>query len=128
MSIGQTINSRVLSWYLVLTGMLSLFTYPLILLWPSAWDWGSEGEHYLHMIVVIYAVLGIFLIWAAKNPEEHRSFLLFTAWSSIAHGALMAVQAVQLHRHGHFGGDILALVAGGVILLFLMPKRQQHRL
>jgi len=59
-----------------------------------------EGRHYLHIILVVYATLGVFLILAACNPPANRSLLLFTAWSSAAYGLLMAGQAVALDRHG----------------------------
>ena len=83
-----------------------------------------EGRHYLHMILVVYATLGVFLILAARDPADNRSLLLFTAWSSIAHGILMAGQAIALDQHGHLTGDVLAMLVLGVGLLWLMPSRQ----
>jgi hypothetical protein len=41
------------------------------------------------MICGIYAVLGAFLINAARNPSEHRSLIWFTIWSSIVHALIL---------------------------------------
>jgi hypothetical protein len=46
------------------------------------------------MICTIYAVLGVYLIIASRNPAQHRSLISFTIWSSAAHAAVMAVQAM----------------------------------
>jgi hypothetical protein len=80
-----------------------------------------EGRHYLQMILVVYATLGIFLIRAAGDPAANRSLLLFTAWSSVAHGVLMAGQALALHKHGHLAGDVAAMLFLGLGLAWLMP-------
>jgi hypothetical protein len=50
-------------------GIAFLLIYPLGFVWPSGWVWhGGEGAYYLQMLRDVYAVLGIFLIAAAKNP------------------------------------------------------------
>jgi uncharacterized membrane protein YoaK (UPF0700 family) len=43
------------------------------------------------MMLSLYVALGIFLLLAARNPSAHRSVIAFAAWSSFAHGAVMAV-------------------------------------
>jgi len=54
-------------------GAVFLLVYPLGMVWPSGWVWhGGEGMYYLQMIAGVYAVLGIYLIIAAKNPKAHR--------------------------------------------------------
>ena len=117
-------RERMLPPFLVFAGIVCLVAYPLILVWPSGWDWGPEGSHYLHMILVVYAVLGVFLILAAREPASYRSLLLFTAWSSAAHGGLMALQALSLHgEHGHLGGDVPAMWVLAIGLTLLMPAK-----
>lgn len=119
----KSLSERLLPPFLIFAGMICLGAYPLHLVWPSGWEWGMEGRHYLHMILVVYATLGVFLILAARNPPEHRSLLMFTAWSSLAHGLLMAVQAVQMNMPGHLGGDVAAMIGLGIGLLVLMPRK-----
>lgn len=121
-------KTRLLPPFLVFSGLVCLSAYPLHVLWPSGWEWGMEGRHYLHMILVVYATLGVFLILAARNPSEHRSLLLFTAWSSVAHGLLMAGQAIALGQHGHLTGDVSAMLVLGFGLAWLMPPARTYAL
>jgi hypothetical protein len=48
-------KERLLPPFLVFSGIVCLGAYPLHLVWPSGWEWGMEGRHYLHMILVVYA-------------------------------------------------------------------------
>ena len=97
--------------------------YPLTIVWPSGWAWHTGQSEYLQMILVLYATLGVFLVRASRNPLEHRSLIWFTVWSSIAHGGMMAVQAIVKPQHiGHLWGDVLALFVVAAVLALLMPK------
>jgi FtsH-binding integral membrane protein len=106
---------------LVAIGIICFTIYPLGMLWPSGWLWhGGHGQYYLQMICGIYAVLGVFLIAAARNPAENRSLISFTIWSSIVHAAIMAVQAVyDGHETGHLVGDVPALLLIAGVLWYL---------
>jgi hypothetical protein len=67
----------------------------------------------------------LFLLLAARNPSEHRSLIAFTAWSSLVHAGIMAVQAFQnASERGHLLGDIPALVIVGIVLIALAPAKQ----
>ncbi len=106
-------------------GVIFLLVYPISIVWPSGWVWhGGEGIYYFQMIVGIYAVLGIFLILAAKNPGEHRSLISFTVWSSVVHALIMAAQAISdSSETGHLVGDVPALLLVAAVLGFLSPRR-----
>ncbi len=54
----------------------------------------NKGIYYLQMIAGVYAVLGLFLILASRNPGANRSLISFTVWSSVVHAGIMAVQAM----------------------------------
>jgi len=102
--------------------------YSLVVLWPSGWSWHAEHSlyvpHYLQMILAVYATLGIFLLWASRNPLAHLSLIWFTVWSSVAHGAVMAAQALANPQHRqHLWGDVLALFVVAGVLAILVPKR-----
>jgi len=117
---------RLVRVVLVLTGVVSLFVWPLTKLWPSGWSWHPKGSHSELMIVVIYMVLGVFLLLAAREPLRHRSLIWFTVWSSLAHGGLMAYQALSDQmEHGHLMGDVPALLLAGALLGVLMPRGRQ---
>ena len=120
-------RERALKIVLVLVGLIFLLgVYPLMMFaWPSGWRWLPNQPEYEQMILGVYGTLGIFLLLAARNPAANRSLIAFTAWSSLVHAAIMAVQAFQnAGEHGHLMGDIPALVVVGVALLALMPAKQ----
>jgi hypothetical protein len=98
--------------------------YPLTVLWPSGWSWHGEGRsYYLEMILGLYATLGVFLMLAARHPIAHLSLIWFVVWSSVVHGAIMAVQSFQGHHNmGHLWGDVLALFAVAAVLAWLTPR------
>ena len=78
---------------------------------------------HMHMLYLVYATLGVFLILAARDPAEHRSLIAFTAWSSLVHAAVMGVQAyMDPMERGHFLGDVPALIIVAIVLLVLMPS------
>jgi hypothetical protein len=114
-------------WYLQLAliafGVAFLVVYPLMQLWPSGWVWTPGQHEYEQMIVGIYATLGVFLIWASREPEAHLSLIWFTVWSSVVHGGIMAVQAlVDASEHGHLVGDVPALFLVAAVLGLLTPR------
>jgi hypothetical protein len=85
-------------------------------------------EPALAMMLSLYFTLGIFLLLAARNPSANRSLIAFTAWSSFAHAALMAVQAFRnLIPRGKLLG-VAALVIIGVALAVLAPAKQSGEL
>lgn len=103
------------------TFILGLKTLSIV--WPSGWSWGVGPSHYWPMILGVYATLGVFLIRASGNPLANRSLIWFTVWSSVVHGAIMAVQALANRQHiGHLWGDVLALLVVAAVLAFLTPR------
>jgi hypothetical protein len=107
---------------LIVFGIAFLMIYPLMIIWPSGWSWQPSQHEYEQMIIGIYATLGIFLLWASRNPEAHLSLIWFTAWSSAVHGGIMAVQAVvDPAERGHLPGDVAALLLVAVVLALLTP-------
>jgi hypothetical protein len=66
------------------------------------------------------------LLLAARNPSANRSLIAFTAWSSLAHAALMALQAFRNPRGELLG--VAALVIIGVDLIALAPGKQSGEL
>lgn len=76
------------------------------------------------MMLSVYVTLGIFLLLAARNPSASRSLIAFTAWSSFAHAALMAVQAFRnLIARGELIGSVV-LVVIGIAFIALAPAKQ----
>jgi len=121
---NDTGRIRFLRVALLVVGLTFLVgVYPLTIIWPSGWAWHAGQSEYLQMILAIYATLGIFLIIASRDPLAHRSLVWFTVWSSVAHGLVMAAQALIYPQHiGHLWGDVAALLLVAGILASLMPR------
>lgn len=116
---------RLLRVALVVFGLIFLVgVYPMMMAWwPSGWRWQPNQPEYEQMILGVYATLGVFLLIAARNPMQHRSLIWFTAVSSLVHGGIMAVQAMKMPaEHGHWLGDIPALLLVAVVLAVLAPR------
>ncbi len=101
---------------LVVVGLLFL-----ALVYPMATFFSQDSA--LSMMLSLYVTLGIFLLWAARNPPAHRSLIAFTAWSSFAHAAIMGAQAYLriVERQELFGVGALILI--GALLVMLAPLK-----
>jgi hypothetical protein len=114
---------------LVVVGLIALFAvWPFMIFWPSGWAWHTGHSDYPLMIVGIYATLGVFLLIASRDPLRHLSLIWFTVWSSVVHGAIMAVQSFATDAHGerhlgHLLGDVPALFIVAIALAVVTPKR-----
>jgi hypothetical protein len=123
-------SQALLKFALAVFGTVFLLVYPLAIVWPSGWAWQAGPPHdsqYFMMIVGFYATLGVFLLLAARDPQAHRSLIWFTVWSSIVHGAIMAVQSMPAEHRWHLMGDVpaLFLVAGVLGGLLRWPDRAE---
>ena len=97
-------------------------------LWPSGWRWEPGHPEYEQMILGVYATLGVFLVWASRDPLRHRSLILFTAWSSLVHAGIMFLQANRDTVHaGHLVGDVPVLAFVGILLLTMSPRHKTRR-
>jgi len=77
----------------------------------------------LSMMFSLYVTLGIFLLLAIRNPSANRSLIAFTAWSSLAHAAVMGTQAwLNMVARGELIG-VAVLFVIGVVLIALAPAR-----
>jgi FtsH-binding integral membrane protein len=116
---------RYLKIALELIGGIFLLLYPLMQIWPSGWVWLPRQQEYEQMMIGVYATLGIFLIWASRQPEAHFSLIWFTFWSSLVHGIIMGTQAViDPAESGHLIGDVAALFVAVVLLGWLTPRER----
>src|SRR6185436_12392167 len=109
---------------LVVLGLVCVALGPLMVLWPSGWRWEPHHAHYEQMMVGIYFTLGVFLLWASRDPLRHLSLIWFTVWSSVVHGGIMAVQALSgAQHHAHLIADVPALFIAAGVLAALTPRR-----
>ena len=111
---------------LLVVGLIFLVgLFPLTILWPSGFMWEPRQSDYEQMIVGVYAVLGIFLILASRDPAKHGSLIWFTVWSSLVHGLIMLAQALRDPvERPNLMGDVPALILIAVVLAALMRTAQ----
>jgi uncharacterized membrane protein YoaK (UPF0700 family) len=83
----------------------------------------AKQDPALAMMMSLYATLGVFLLLASRNPSAHRSLIAFAAWSSFAHGCVMAVQASLswIARRELLG--VATFIVIGVALIGLAPGK-----
>jgi hypothetical protein len=110
-------RERTLKVVLVFVGLLFVAgIYPLIVML------GQQPA--VVMMMSLYVTLGVFLLLASRNPAANRSLIAFTAWSSFAHAAVMAVQAYRnmIERRELVGVAVLTVI--GLVLIALAPAKQ----
>jgi hypothetical protein len=99
-------------------GVLFLaLAYPMLLF--------VRQEPALSMMFSLYVTLGVFLLFAIRNPAANRSLIAFTAWSSFAHAALMGTQAMEnMIMRGELVG-VAVLIVIGIVLIALAPAKRR---
>ena len=115
-------QDRPLRIALLIAGLIFLVgLLPLTIVWPAGFMWEPRQAEYEQMIIGVYAVLGIFLIIASRDPAEHRSLIWFAVWSSLIHGLIMLAQALRDPvERPNLMGDVPALILIAVVLASLM--------
>jgi Kef-type K+ transport system membrane component KefB len=115
-------RERALKILLVLVGLLFLAgIYPIV---TSLWKADAKTLDGDEMMLSIYFTLGVFLLITARNPSANRSLIAFTAWSSFAHGAVMAVMAIRIASERVsllIASAVLGII--GAALLALAPAK-----
>jgi hypothetical protein len=124
-------NYPLLSAALILFGAAFCLLYPMLVIWPSGWAWheGSPASSdYFMMIAGVYAVLGIFMIRAAKDPLANVSLIWFVVVSSFVHALVMGLEAFRTPMMmGHLVGDVPFLFVISIALGVLLSKAQAER-
>ena len=84
----------------------------------------TTNEPTEQMLGVVYATLGVFLLLALRNTSANRSLIAFTAWSSIAHAAIMALQAYRnvIPRADLLRAVLPLTIIGSALILLAPPK------
>ena len=118
---SQATARRVLGLTLLLGGIFLVAGLPFVLYsFPDAWRWEPYNTKYEHMILSIYAAMGLFYVAAHRAPERWGSFLWFTVAANAAHGLAMLGDALHhSEERANLAGDvpvILAAAAGMALL------------
>ena len=115
-------RERALKVVLVLVGLIFCgLAYPLIMFVKQA--------PATAMMFSVYVILGIFLLFASRNPSANRSLIAFTAWSSFVHAMLMAGQTFAgLIARGELIGSAMLVAIGIALIVLARAKHSVERL
>src|SRR6201996_6337898 len=111
---------RILKALLILGGLFFIAgIYPLLTSIPQH----QQSDYGDQMMLAVYFVLGVFLLLAVRRPASHRSLIAFTGWGTLAHDAVMAVQASQQNQ---LRSELLPLILVALVciaLIVLVPPK-----
>lgn len=106
-------------------GVIYIAGIYLMMRWifPEGWSWDPAQPEYEQMILGVYAVMGVYLFRAAKDPAADASFIWFVIWSNIVHAGIMLYHGIiDATEAANLVGDIPALFLVSFVLWYLMPK------
>jgi hypothetical protein len=118
--------NRAFRTFLLASGIYLILALPFsVYRWPTVFRWHPYSPKYDHMLIVIYMIIGVFLLLSSFDVRRHLSLLWFSAWVNIVHGGMMAIDAfMDPVERSHLTGDVaLTLAMGLVIGLFLIGTR-----
>ena len=80
------------------------------------------------MMFSLYFTFGACLLLGARSPAGHRSLILFSAWSSLAHAAVMGYQGMRsmVARGELIGVGVLVVNASSCQVVFLRPSGKRN--
>jgi hypothetical protein len=111
---------------LVIVGLLNVAQIYLLYMDLRHSSWLLEGKCECGpMFLSFFIPVGVFLLWAARRPREHRSMIALAACWNIFHGVVMGIQTVEVRiqgGHRNFTDVVVVIVIGGVLLAVLPPK------
>lgn len=118
---SQATARRVLGLSLLLGGIFLVAGLPVVLYsFPDAWRWQPYNTKYEHMILSIYAAMGLFYVAAHRAPERWGSFLWFTVAANAAHGLAMLGDALHhAEERANLAGDVPVILVAAAGTAFL---------
>jgi hypothetical protein len=114
---------------LVANGLAMIIVYPfnMLILERASWIWCYPERNMAmeHMLVAIYVTMGVFLVWAARDPVKASPLVDFVIVSGVVHATVMAVDAAHMpgmSPHLAFGGDVYGTYLAPVTLALTHPR------
>ena len=75
------------------------------------------------MILGIYFPFGIYFLMAIRNPAEYRTLIWAFIWSTLAHDAVMVIQAVRGHSMREDAAPLALIALTCMLLAALAPRK-----
>lgn len=125
--LSKTNRSTAMAMAIVGASYVVLYPHALLTDQPG-WVWDAQGRNLAmeHMFIAVYACMGLFLIYGARDPERFLPFTDFVIVSGILHGTAMWVDAWLIPGESeHLGikGDVVGTYWGPVLLIIFHPRR-----
>jgi ABC-type uncharacterized transport system permease subunit len=102
---------------LVLVGLLYLY---------ASYDVSTSANRPSEeMLAGVYALMGVFLLLAIRNPSANRSLIVFSACSILLHAAIVIANVyLNVTSRGELLRVVVPLTVIGVGLIMLAPPKQ----
>src|ERR1043166_3177506 len=98
---------------MIAMGIGMLILYPKnLLIGQDGWVWDYPTRHvaFEHMLVAVYATLGVLLIWGARDPVRYARLVNFAITPGALQASVMLIDAIKLpgmHNPLHLRGDVM---------------------
>ncbi len=90
---------------------------------PDGLRWSPFSQPYEHLVVGIFAALGICLLMSAGNPVANTIIIDFSILSSVFVGASMTYDAILTPAENiHLFVDVPFFYFIAIVLIFLYPR------
>ena len=112
-------KTQFLKSYLYIFGFLNIFivsTIPVI--FGDVFLWQPRNLPTEIMMASLYFSMGVVMVFAARNPEKHKSFVDFLVLGNILHALVMLItvqNATQIML------DVIPIGLMGILPLFFYP-------
>lgn len=112
-------RERLLKIYLYLFGVISIFIIPTIpIIWGDLFLWQPRNIPTEIMIAGLYLAMGIVMVFAAKKPLGHKSFIDFLILANLMHALIMLVFTENIY---HIILDVIPIGLMGAVPLIIYP-------
>lgn len=109
----------VLKYYLIIFGLLSLLVFPTVpIIFGDAFLWQPRNLATELMMSIVYFSLGIVMLFSARNPARHQTFVDFVILANVLHAVVMAITA---QTTAQYLLDVLPIGIMGLLPLLFYP-------
>jgi hypothetical protein len=113
-------KTKLLNAYFWIFGLLNIFviSFTVPLMFGDQFLWHPRNLPTEMMLSVMYFAMGVIMIFCAKNPTTHKSFLDFVVLANCFHAIVMAIYAEHIF---HILIDTVSIGLMGILPLFIYP-------
>ena len=112
-------KTKLLKSYLYIFGFLNIFVVSTLpVLFGNVFLWQPRNLPTEIMMASLYFSMGIVMVFAAQNPEKHKTFIDFLVLGNTLHSLVMLVTAQSTLQ---IILDVIPIGAMGILPLFFYP-------